>query len=109
MQDVDSAIRVKSKRFFFGWRLTSENDAQRPNATYIPAANETARRIAKRYGGIAGGHIGDLVNAPFTAHFVGGCVIGKIRKRELSILIIESGITPRSMSLMAPPSPQILV
>ena len=77
MQDVDSAIRVKSKRVFFGWRLTSENDAQRPNATYIPAANETARRIAKRYGGIAGGHIGDLVNAPFTAHFVGGCVIGK--------------------------------
>ena len=77
MQDVDSAIRVKSKRFFFGWRLTSENDAQRPNATYIPAANETARRIAKRYGGVAGGHIGDLVNAPFTAHFVGGCVIGK--------------------------------
>jgi len=77
MQDVDSAIRVKSKRVFFGWRLTSENDAQRPNATYIPAANETARRIANRYGGIAGGHIGDLVNAPFTAHFVGGCVIGK--------------------------------
>ena len=26
--------------------------------------------------GIAGGHIGDLINAPFTAHFVGGCVIG---------------------------------
>ena len=77
MQDVDSAIRVKSKRFFFGWRITSENDAQRPNATYIPAANETARRIANRYGGIAGGHIGDLVNAPFTAHFVGGCVIGR--------------------------------
>lgn len=77
MQDVDSAIKVKSKRFLFGWRLTSENDVERPNATYIPAANETARRIANRYGGIAGGHIGDLVNAPFTAHFVGGCVIGK--------------------------------
>ncbi len=77
MQDVDSAIKVRSKRFFFGWRLTSENDVERPNATYIPAANETARRIANRYGGIAGGHIGDLVNAPFTAHFVGGCVIGK--------------------------------
>lgn len=76
MQDVDSAIRVKSKRGIFGWRMTSENDANRPNATYIPAANETARRIANRYGGIAGGHIGDLVNAPFTAHFVGGCVIG---------------------------------
>lgn len=77
MQDVDSAITVKSKKFLFGSRLTSINDAQRPNATYIPAANETARRIANRYGGIAGGHIGDLVNAPFTAHFVGGCVIGE--------------------------------
>jgi cholesterol oxidase len=77
MQDVDSAIKVHSKRGIFGWRLTSENDSERPNATYIPAANETARKIAKRYGGIAGGHIGDLVNAPFTAHFVGGCVIGQ--------------------------------
>jgi cholesterol oxidase len=76
MQDVDSAIRVRSKRGIFGWRLTSENDVERPNATYIPVANEAARRIASRYGGIAGGHIGDLVNAPFTAHFVGGCVIG---------------------------------
>ena len=76
MQDVDSAIKVRSKHGIFGWRLTSENDSERPNATYIPAANETARRIANRYGGIAGGHIGDLVNAPFTAHFVGGCVIG---------------------------------
>ena len=82
MQDVDSAIKVKSKKALFGmgWRLTSENDAARPNATYIPAANETARRIANRYGGIAGGHIGDLVNAPFTAHFVGGCVIGKSKE-----------------------------
>jgi cholesterol oxidase len=35
------------------------------------------RRIAKKYGGIAGGHIGDLIDAPFTAHFVGGCVIGR--------------------------------
>lgn len=79
MQDVDSAIRVRSRRSFLrlGWALTSENDSERPNATYIPAANETARRIATRYGGIAGGHIGDLVNAPFTAHFVGGCVIGQ--------------------------------
>lgn len=76
MQDVDSAIKVRSKRGIFGWRLTSENDLDRPNATYIPAANATARSIAKKYGGIAGGHVGDLVNAPFTAHFVGGCVIG---------------------------------
>ena len=38
------------------------------------------RAIAKKYNGIAGGHIGDLVDAPFTAHFVGGCVIGSDSK-----------------------------
>ncbi len=76
MQNVDSAISVRSKRGLFGRRLTSENDSEIPNATYIPAANEVVRKIAEKYGGIAGGHVGDLINAPFTAHFVGGCVIG---------------------------------
>lgn len=76
MQNVDSSLTVKGKKGLLGWRLTSENDSDQPNATYIPAANEVARRIAENKGGIAGGHIGDLVNAPFTAHFVGGCVIG---------------------------------
>ena len=75
MQNVDSSIAVRGKRGIFGWRLTSKNDSEHPNATYIPAANEVVRKIAKNYGGTPGGHIGDLVNAPFTAHFVGGCVI----------------------------------
>ena len=77
MQNVDSAISVRGKRGLFGFRLTSKNDSLTPNATYIPAANEVARRVAENNGGIAGGHIGDLINAPFTAHFVGGCVIGE--------------------------------
>jgi cholesterol oxidase len=76
MQNVDSSLTIRSKRGLLGWRLTSQNDSETPNATYIPAANEVARRIAENKGGIAGGHVGDLVNAPFTAHFVGGCVIG---------------------------------
>lgn len=75
MQNVNSSISVRGKRSIFGFRLTSSNDAEHPNATYIPAANEVARRIANRYGGTPGGHVGDLINAPFTAHFVGGCVI----------------------------------
>jgi cholesterol oxidase len=77
MQNVDSALKVSGKRGLFGWRLTSKNSSDKPNATYIPAANEVVRRIAAKNGGIAGGHYGDLINAPFTAHFVGGCVIGK--------------------------------
>ena len=75
MQNVDSSVKVSGKRSIFGFRLTSRNDSEHPNATYIPAANEVVRRIAKNYGGTPGGHIGDLVSAPFTAHFVGGCVI----------------------------------
>jgi cholesterol oxidase len=76
MQNVDSAVTVSMKKSIFGKRLTSKNDSAIPNATYIPAANEVVRRIAEKNGGIAGGHIGDLIGAPFTAHFVGGCVIG---------------------------------
>lgn len=77
MQNVDSALTVRGKHGLFGWRLTSKNNSDKPNATYIPAANEVVRKIANKYGGTPGGHIGDLVSAPFTAHFVGGCVIGK--------------------------------
>ncbi len=77
MQNVDSSISVRGKRSIFGWHLTSENDSSNPNATYIPAANEVVKRIASKNQGITGGHIGDLINAPFTAHFVGGCVIGR--------------------------------
>lgn len=76
MQNVDSWIKVRPTRGIFGWHLTSKNSSENPNATWIPAANETARLIAEKYKGIAGGHLGDLINAPFTAHFVGGAVIG---------------------------------
>jgi cholesterol oxidase len=80
MQDVDSSVTVKGKRGIFGFKLTSKNNSDHPNATYIPAANEAVRHVANEYGGIAGGHIGDLISAPFTAHFVGGCVIGADEK-----------------------------
>lgn len=72
MQNVDSSVRVFRK----GNRLTSIQDSVKPNATYIPIANETVRQIADMQGGIPAGHYGDLIGAPFTAHFVGGCVIG---------------------------------
>ena len=77
MQNVDSAVTTFQKRGIFGKRLSSKNNSDNPNPTWIPEANEVAERIANRYGGIAGGNIGNLIGAPFTAHFVGGCVIGK--------------------------------
>ena len=36
-----------------------------------------ARTIANKYNGVAFGHLGDLIDAPITAHFVGGVVIGE--------------------------------
>lgn len=81
MQNVDSFISVKPKKHIFGWHLTSTNDPEHPNATYIPVANEVVRKIAKNHGGIAAGHLGDLIDAPFTAHFSGGCVIGEDESR----------------------------
>jgi len=78
MQSIDSSVTVFEKKFFpFGSRLSSKNDATKPNPTWIPEANEVAERIANNYGGFAGGNVGNLIGAPFTAHFVGGCVIGK--------------------------------
>jgi cholesterol oxidase len=76
MQNVDSSLTVKAKRGALGWKLTSTNNSVNPNATYIPAANEVVRKIADANGGIPGGNWGDLFGMPFTAHFVGGCVIG---------------------------------
>lgn len=81
MQNVDSWIKVQGKRGVLGWRLTSKNSEDHPNAIWIPAANEAARHIADKYNGIAGGNVGELIGAPFTAHFVGGCVIGDSPER----------------------------
>lgn len=80
MQNVDSAITTFEKRTLFGRKLSSKNNSDNPNATWIPEANEVAIRIAENYGGVAGGNIGNLIGSPFTAHFVGGCVIGKNRE-----------------------------
>lgn len=81
MQNLNSSVTVFEKRNLFGFKkLSSKNDSANPNPTWIPEANEVAERIAKNYGGIAGGNIGNLIGAPFTAHFAGGCVIGATKE-----------------------------
>lgn len=76
MQSLDSSIHVRGRRGRWGWRLTSSNDEVRPNPTYIPEAHQVVEAIAQQRGGVPAGTIADLFGAPFTAHFVGGCVIG---------------------------------
>jgi cholesterol oxidase len=79
MQTLDNAIRLRPKRRLLGRgvRLQTEQDPEKPNPTYIPAAEAVARWFAERTGGIAqGGLTESILNIPTTAHILGGAVIG---------------------------------
>jgi cholesterol oxidase len=78
MQTLDNAIALRPKRTRNGGvRLTTEQDPERPNPTFIPVANEAAEWLAKRTGGIAQSSLSEaLFNVPNTAHILGGATIG---------------------------------
>jgi cholesterol oxidase len=79
MQTTDAAMRLIPKRRWFsrGIRLQTEQDPERPNPTYIPAAGEAAEWFADRLGGVAqSGLTESALNIPTTAHILGGAVIG---------------------------------
>lgn len=78
MQTLDSAMALRFKRGPLGtsW-LSTEQDPERPNPTFIPIANEAAEWLARRTGGIAQTSMTEaLFNVPTTAHILGGAVIG---------------------------------
>jgi cholesterol oxidase len=78
MQTLDNSLRVISKRGLFGRRLTTRQGHGEPNPTWIPVANEAARRTAERIGGSPMGSIFEAtLNTPTTAHFIGGCPMGE--------------------------------
>src|SRR5436190_15540189 len=56
MQSLDAAMRLRPKRRLLGGgvRLQTEQDPNRPNPTYIPAAEAAARWFAERTGGRIG-------------------------------------------------------
>ena len=79
MQTVDAAMHLRPKRKLFGRgvRLQTEQDPERPNPIFIPAAAQAARWFAKRTGGIAQSALTESIqNIPTTAHILGGAVIG---------------------------------
>jgi cholesterol oxidase len=77
MQTLDNAISLRPHRTPGGGvRLQTEQDAARPNPTFIPVANETAEWFARRTGGIAQSSILEAIDIPSTAHILGGAVIG---------------------------------
>lgn len=81
MQSVDNHLRVRLERPWwwpFGQRLVSEvPPGQSTPPTYIPAANLVARKVAEKTDGVAIGAINEaLLDAPTTAHILGGCGMG---------------------------------
>ena len=79
MQTLDTAMRLVPKRRLLGRgvRLQTEQDPERPNPTYIPAAEHAARWFAERIGGIPQSGLTESArNIPTTAHILGGAVIG---------------------------------
>ena len=56
--------------------MRTEQDAARPNQTFIPIANQAAKLLAKQIGGVAQSNVSEaLANIPTTAHILGGAVI----------------------------------
>jgi cholesterol oxidase len=78
MQTLDNAIALRPKLKRNGdVRLSTEQDPERPNPTFIPVANEAAEWLAERTGGIAQSSLSEaLFNVPNTAHILGGATIG---------------------------------
>ncbi len=83
MQSLDNAIRLRSRKRWFGngvW-LRTEQHAERPNPTYIEAANRAAEWIAERYDGFPQSSLLEATaNIPSTAHILGGAVVGSDRE-----------------------------
>ena len=80
MQSLDNAIgfRAKRRRFGRGVSLTTEQDPEKPNPTYIDVGNKAAEWLAKKTGGIAQSVVLEAAaNIPTTAHLLGGAVIGR--------------------------------
>ncbi len=79
MQTLDNAIsfRAVPRRLGSGVRLKTAQDPEKPNPTYIDAANRAAAWLAERTGGTAQSMLLEaLANIPTTAHILGGAVIG---------------------------------
>jgi cholesterol oxidase len=78
MQSLDNAIAFRAKRGLFGGvSLTTEQDPEKPNPTFIEAGNRAAEWLAQRTGGVAQSMVLEAwANIPTTAHILGGAAVG---------------------------------
>jgi cholesterol oxidase len=81
MQTRDNHMRLRLRRRWW-WPFKPLLGSQTPPGeerppTYIPLANQVARRVAEKTNGIALGAINEaFLDMPITAHILGGCTMG---------------------------------
>lgn len=77
MQTEDNSLTLFPRRGLLGGvKLSSRQGHGVPNPTWIPAANEAVRRLANDIDGAPYSSVGEILDIPMTAHFLGGCAIG---------------------------------
>ncbi|MCK9250508.1 MAG: GMC family oxidoreductase [Solirubrobacteraceae bacterium] len=79
MQTLDNSIRLVVKRRRRNGKvvLTTQQDPDNPNPTFIPEANAFTEWLARQTGGTPGSSVTEaLFNIPSTAHILGGAPIG---------------------------------
>ena len=78
MQTLDNAISFSAKLRRGGRvSLTTEQDPEKPNPTFIEVGNQAAEWLAKKTGGYAQSVVLEAwANIPTTAHILGGAAIG---------------------------------
>jgi cholesterol oxidase len=77
MQTLDNSMRFRPRRTPLRrlW-MTTEQDPDKPNPTFIPAANEAAERVADHVDGVAQSSLLEAaLGIPVTAHILGGAAI----------------------------------
>ena len=85
MQVSENHLELVRRRRWY-WPFTRSLDSRNPNASgegnpsYLPVANDMARRVAKRIDGWPASSINEvLFNIPTTAHILGGAAVGSDR------------------------------
>lgn len=78
MWNRDGAVTLTARRRWLrrGVRLQTQQDLDNPNPTYIPALHDVLTTMADKYDAIASQWTTEAFNIPFTAHILGGAVIG---------------------------------
>lgn len=94
MQTLDNSVKIVRKRRWiwpFQKTITSQTGEGEKAPSYIPIANEFARRLAKRIGGIPRSSLNDvLLQAPVTGHIMGGAIIAE--SKEEGVIDLENKV-----------------